>query len=152
MYQHLDTIQSSHAGLSCLRPLLDVFHVHSPDARSVHACLVHPPLGLSLDQLTPLLPDGVMSSGMVRTAMRNVLAALDFLHAEARVIHTDIQPNNILLGIKDESILSGFKESEMETPVPRKVLQDRTIYLSRPLPISYGTPVLRESGGGSYRH
>jgi hypothetical protein len=26
--------------------------------------------------------------GMVRTAMRNVLAALDFLHAEARVIHT----------------------------------------------------------------
>lgn len=83
VYQHLDTIQSSHADLSCLRPLLDVFHVHSPDARSVHACLVHPPLGLSLDQLTPLLPDGVMSSGMVRTAMRNVLAALDFLHAEA---------------------------------------------------------------------
>jgi serine/threonine protein kinase len=58
----------------------------------------------------------------------------------------DIQPNNILLGIKDESILSGFEESEMEAPVPRKVLQDRTIYLSRPLPISYGTPVLCDLG------
>lgn len=58
----------------------------------------------------------------------------------------DIQPNNILLGIKDESILSGFEEWEMETPVPRKVLQDRPIYLSRPLPISYGTPVLCDLG------
>ncbi|KAL5361130.1 kinase-like domain-containing protein [Aspergillus floccosus] len=141
VYKHIDTVQSIHADLSCLRPLLDVFHVYRVQTKcSVHACLVHPSLGLSLDQLTPLLPpDGVMSSGMVRTTMRNVFAALDFLHAEARVIHTDIQPNNILFGIKGDSILSTFEESEMETPVPRKVLHDRTIYLSHPLRISYGT-------------
>ncbi|GES57283.1 kinase-like protein [Aspergillus terreus] len=143
-------LYTTHAGLSCLRPLLDVFHVHSPDARSVHACPAHPPLGLSLDQLTPLLPDGVMSSGMVRTAKRNVLAALDFPHAEARVIHTgsyclhresiaitgsggvDIQPNNILLGIKDESVLSGFEESEIETPVPRRFCKTMHAVLGSP--------------------
>ena len=28
----------------------------------------------------------------------------------------------------------------------RKTLEDRTIYLSRPLPISYGTPVLCDLG------
>ncbi|GLA47758.1 hypothetical protein AnigIFM63604_002567 [Aspergillus niger] len=58
--------------------------------------------------------------------MRNILAALDFLHTEAQVIHT----------------------AEVEAPVPRKSLSDRTIYVSRPLPISFGTPVLCDLGEG----
>ncbi|CAG8938723.1 unnamed protein product [Penicillium salamii] len=146
VYGHLKTIKSSHAGQSCLRPLIEVFQAQSPDGYGTHDCLVHPPLGISLDQLTALLPDGVMTSAMVRTTMRNILAALDFLHTEAGVIHTDLQPNNILLGIKDDSILSQFEQAEFETPIPRKVLKDRTIYLSRPLRISYGTPVLCDLG------
>lgn len=60
----------------------------------------------------------------------------------------DIQPNNILLGIKDISILSCFEEAEVEAPVPRKSLSDRIIYVSRPLPISFGTPVLCDLGEG----
>ncbi|CAG8122773.1 unnamed protein product [Penicillium salamii] len=88
VYNHLKTIKSSHAGQSCLRPLIEVFHAQSPDGHGTHNCLVHPPLGISLNQLTSLLPDGVMSSAMVRTTMRNILAALDFLHTEAGVIHT----------------------------------------------------------------
>ncbi|KAI9043636.1 kinase domain protein [Aspergillus affinis] len=146
IYNHLRTVQSDHAGLSCLRSLTDVFETHSPDGKSLHTCLVHPPLGISLAQLTPLLPEGMMTTGMVRTTIRNVLAALDFLHTEARVIHTDLQTNNILLGIKDDSILSKFEQAELENPIPRKVLEDRTIYLSRPLPISFGTPVLCDLG------
>ncbi|PLB50864.1 kinase-like protein, partial [Aspergillus steynii IBT 23096] len=122
-YNHIKTIQSDHAGQSCLRSLIDTFQARSPNGNGVHTCLVHPPLGISLDQLTKLLPKGVMTSAMVRTTIRNVLAALDFLHTEARVIHT-----------------------EFHSPIPRKVLGDRTIYLSRPLPISLGTPVLCDLG------
>lgn len=40
----------------------------------------------------------------------------------------DLQPNNILLGIKDDSILSKFEEAEFESPVPRKDMGDRFIY------------------------
>jgi serine/threonine-protein kinase SRPK3 len=68
--------------------MLDMFQIRSPDGHGIHTCLIHPPLGISLDQLTPLLPESVMSSSMVRTTIRNVLAALDFLHTEAGVIHT----------------------------------------------------------------
>ncbi|KAF4219278.1 hypothetical protein CNMCM5878_003582 [Aspergillus fumigatiaffinis] len=124
-YQVVGAIQSGHAGQSCLRPLIDIFQTLQSDGHSVHTRLVHPPLGISLDQLAPLLPGGVMSSAMVRTTIRNILAALDFLHTEARVIHPDLQPNNILLGIKDESILSKFETAEFEAPVPRKALEDR---------------------------
>ncbi|PLN86365.1 kinase-like domain-containing protein [Aspergillus taichungensis] len=129
IYNHQKTIQSNHA-----------------DSHRTHTCLVHPPLGISLDQLTPLLPGQVMTSAMVRATMRNVLAALDFLHTEAQVIHTDLQPNNMLLGIKDDSILSKFEQAELDAPVARKTLEDRTIYTSRPLPISLGTPVLCDLG------
>ncbi|PWY91764.1 kinase-like protein [Aspergillus sclerotioniger CBS 115572] len=110
IYKHLKAIQSNHAGQSCLRGLIDIFQAPNPDGHRTHTCLVHPPLGISLDQLLPLLPDKVMSSAMVRTTMRNILAALAFLHTEART------------------------------------LENRTVYLSRPFPISYGTPVLCDLG------
>ncbi|OOF99201.1 hypothetical protein ASPCADRAFT_394484 [Aspergillus carbonarius ITEM 5010] len=146
IYNHLKTIKSSHAGQSCLRGLGDKFQAPNPDGYRNHNCLVHPPLGMSLDQLLPLLPDRIMSCAMVRTTMRNILAALDFLHTEARVIHTDIQPNHILLGIKDHTILSKFEEAEFDAPVPRKTLENRTVHLSRSFPISYGTPILCDLG------
>ncbi|KAL1878371.1 hypothetical protein Plec18167_004443 [Paecilomyces lecythidis] len=50
------------------------------------------------------------------------------------------------MGIKDDSILSKYEQAEFEAPAPRKILKDRTIYLSRPLPMSYGTPVLCDLG------
>ena len=59
---------------------------------------------------------------------------------------TDLQPSNILLGIKDDSILAKFEQAEFEAPVPRKTVGNRIIYLSRPLPISFGTPVLCDLG------
>ncbi|RDH36682.1 protein kinase-like protein [Aspergillus welwitschiae] len=122
IYNHLKSIRSDHAGQSCLRPLIETFQILNPDGHGTYTCLVHLPLGISLDQLTSLLPGKVMSSSMVRTTMRNILAALDFLHTEAQVIHT--------------------------APVPRKSHSDRTIYVSRPLPISFGTPVLCGLGEG----
>ncbi|KAL3465080.1 kinase-like domain-containing protein [Aspergillus heterothallicus] len=125
VYNHLRNLQSDHAGQSCLRPLIEAFQISNPDGHGAHYCLVHPPLGISLSELTPLLPDRVMSSAMVRTTIRKVLAALDFLHTEAEVIHTDLQPSNMLLGIKDHSIFPKFEQAELENPVSRKTLEDR---------------------------
>lgn len=50
------------------------------------------------------------------------------------------------MGIDDESVFSEYEKEELEHPVPRKVVGDRTVYLSRPLPLTFGPPVLCDLG------
>lgn len=50
------------------------------------------------------------------------------------------------MGINDESVLLKLEEKEMEEPIPRKMASDRTIYISRPVPLTFGTPVLCDLG------
>lgn len=60
---------------------------------------------------------------------------------------TDIQENNILLNLKDESVLRRVEEQEMTNPVPRKVLEDRVIYASVVIkPKKWGEPILCDFG------
>src|SRR3954470_4001163 len=46
----------------------------------------------------------------------------------------------------DESVFSDYEKNESEHPVPRKVLDERTIYCSRPLPLTFGPPILCDLG------
>jgi hypothetical protein len=46
-------------------------------------------------------------------------------------LRPDVHPGNLLLGIKDDSPFRKLEENEMSSPVPRKQLDDRTLYLSR---------------------
>ncbi|OAX78096.1 hypothetical protein ACJ72_07601 [Emergomyces africanus] len=50
------------------------------------------------------------------------------------------------MGIDDTSVFTEYENDELEHPVPRKVLTDRTIYLSRPLPFTFGPPILCDLG------
>ena len=55
----------------------------------------------------------------------------------------------------DDSILSHLEEDEMERPITRKVLANRNIYNSRPVPPCMGLPVLSDLGEariGSQNH
>src|SRR5215469_8666532 len=59
---------------------------------------------------------------------------------------SDISPNNVLQKFEDDSIISQIEKGELERPIARKVLSDRTIYSSRPMPLSVGLPVLCDLG------
>lgn len=58
----------------------------------------------------------------------------------------DIQPNNVLAGVEDESVLSILEQSELSSPSPRKLDGDRIIYLSRPMFLTKGEPLLSDLG------
>lgn len=53
-----------------------------------------------------------------------------------------------MLGINDDSVFTDFEEQELLEPSPRKVVGDRSIYLSRELrkPKNLGAPVLCDFG------
>ena len=65
----------------------------------------------------------------------------------------DISPNNIHLGANDAAIAKA-ERAELENPSPRKVLTDRTVYLSYRMPITndllvtsdFGAAVLGQPG------
>ncbi|KAJ5933241.1 hypothetical protein N7516_007730 [Penicillium verrucosum] len=78
----------------------------------------------------------------------HTLLALDYLHTEVGIIHTDIQEKNIMLGIDDISILADFEQAEKSSPSPRKIVGDRVIYSSRKLPETklHGQPILCDFG------
>jgi serine/threonine protein kinase len=101
-----------------------------------------------------LLPERKFPKDLVQRSIQLTLIGLAFMH-ENNVIHTDLSSNNILFGIEDPSIFSQIEEDEMTRPIARKVLDDRHIYFSRPLPVSTGLPVISDLGEarvGSGRH
>lgn len=55
---------------------------------------------------------------------------------------TDIQPKNILLGVLDDSAFARFERDELQDPMPRKKLPSHTVYVSRPMPLTKGAPLL----------
>ncbi|KAE8152754.1 protein kinase [Aspergillus avenaceus] len=148
VYDHLRNVKSSHTGSMFVRRALDGFQISSAENSYSYQCLVHPPLAMSICELRHRTIEKVLPENLLKPTLIHILLALDFLHTEAEIVHTDIQENNIMLSVEDESILVDFEEAEISNPSPRKVVGDRVIYPSRDLgiPKVHGRPVLSDFG------
>ncbi|OJD19586.1 hypothetical protein AJ78_00443 [Emergomyces pasteurianus Ep9510] len=66
--------------------LLGSFKVDEPDDQ--HICLVQQHLGMSLHELKMRARRKIFSKDTLRTAIQQLLTAVDYLHKEAHIIHT----------------------------------------------------------------
>ena len=73
--------------------LLDEFTLRGPQGS--HVCLALELLGPSLYHCLPQI--GGISLANVKLVMQRVLRGLEYLHDKARIIHTDVKPENVLL-------------------------------------------------------
>ncbi|XP_037761339.1 SRSF protein kinase 1 isoform X2 [Chelonia mydas] len=73
-------------------------------ANGFHVCLVFELLGPSLRCLMRSHGAQGLPLPFVKKALQEVLAGLQFLHTNCRIIHTDIKPENILLQVDEESL------------------------------------------------
>ncbi|KAK5696512.1 hypothetical protein LTR97_007815 [Elasticomyces elasticus] len=142
IYKHLSSLPSKHIGGRNVRQLLESFEIAGPDGK--HTCLVHEACGQSLSQLMKLMPGKLFQTNILRQMMRPILNGLQYLHSEAKIVHTDLSPTNVLMGINDPSVFATFEEHEAQAPVPRKAVQNRTIYMSRPMPLTSAFPKISD--------
>ncbi|KAI2008617.1 hypothetical protein LOZ39_005583 [Ophidiomyces ophidiicola] len=153
VYDRFDMIETDHPGKTFLRKLFGSFYVKGKNnARdgagddTSHLCLVHEPLGLSLDQVLDLYPHGKFPLEVLKPSLRQILMAVSFLHEQAMIAHTDLQTTNMLIGVVNPIVFTLFERAEHEQPTPRKVLEDRVIYTTRRLLPSEGLPFLCDFG------
>ncbi|RAK85207.1 kinase-like protein [Aspergillus costaricaensis CBS 115574] len=144
IYKHINSVEAQHPGRNFIRRLLDHFYLQGP--HGCHACLVHEPLGMTADFLVTMAPRNERTLDFMKPAIRQLLVALDFLHSECHIIHTDLQLKNLLLPGPETSHLSRFEEREVANPTPRKKLKDRTIYKSLGFLSPGGLPILADFG------
>ncbi|OAA43706.1 serine threonine protein kinase, CMGC group [Metarhizium rileyi] len=155
IYKRIGAGPKSHPGSSAVRTLIDSFDVAGPNGS--HRCLVHPPLFESVITFLWRNPVRRLPVPILAVVLRELFYALDFLHTECKIIHTDIKADNIMFSIADETVFTDFEQQELEQPSPRKELDGRTIYRSRDLrmPKRMGAPVLCDFGSavlGSIPH
>ncbi|CAK7221889.1 hypothetical protein SCUCBS95973_004654 [Sporothrix curviconia] len=136
---------SRHPGAKNIRQLLDSFQVASP--HGTHMVLVLQVSQMSIRDMDTVFMKGAgFEEEFVKSAVKELLEALDFLHNKVQCVHTDIHPGNLLLGVDDNAVFQQLEEAEFKSPVPRKQLGDRTIYLSRLMRPQVGPLLLSDFG------
>lgn len=134
---------SSHPGSPHVVELLDAFaHL---GAHGLHVCLVFEPMNESmlllgqrqqqgtcnLKEIGASCVEGALPLELVKEVTRQVLLALDFLHKECGIVHSDIKPENIMLEFPESP-----SKNEVIKFLHEYTLQEQKINgnVSRPLP------------------
>ncbi|KAL4879899.1 kinase-like domain-containing protein [Aspergillus karnatakaensis] len=134
IYKRIGAASQRHPGHQYVRSLLDSFDVDGPEDK--HRCLVHPPLWESVLAFLYRNPIRRLPTPVVAVVLHRLFLALDYLHTECKIIHTDIKADNLMFTVADDVV---FREKEVD---------GRTIYTSRELRMSknLGPPVLCDFG------
>lgn len=107
-----------HPGLQCLqRPLRD-FVVNDPRTGR-HHCFLLTPSACHVEKAWQVLGD--LPLALTKEILVSTLKALDFLHAECSLIHTDIKLDNILFGFAGDAHIAKYVEELEKDPERSKI-------------------------------
>ena len=84
--KYLKTCRTGHVGRKLIRELIDEFEVVKDDKK--YRAVIHPPLSTSVQDYRKLLRGGSLPPVLFRSLLKHIFIALDYLHTEAKVIHT----------------------------------------------------------------
>lgn len=106
------TANLDHPGRAHVVILLDSFRHVGPNG--THVCMVFEVLGENLLGLIKRYGYKGIPKVLVQQITKQVLLALDYLHRECGIIHTDLKPENVLIEIGDVELIVRKLEEEEE--------------------------------------
>lgn len=86
VYNHLNKIWTRHIGAKLIRTSKDAFDIGVSD-NDWHQCIVHSPMAMNMMDFRELL-GGRIPKSIFKMSFIHILLALDFLHTEAKLVHT----------------------------------------------------------------
>lgn len=105
--------------------MLDTFSIKTK--HGVHLCIVYDVLREPLDECQAKFSHGVFGSDKLRKLLPSLLKGLDYMHSECHVVHTDLKPDNIMMGLGDDpnAVLDKFAAHQHANPPARKTPDSR---------------------------
>ncbi|KAJ0416500.1 kinase-like domain-containing protein [Aspergillus carlsbadensis] len=116
--EHISKANTQHIGRNFVANMLDSFRVSSPGG--THICMVFDALCEPLWMLKRRFEGNTIPLDVLKPVSKLVLEGLRYLHNECHVIHTDLKSDNILLALRNPSILDSIAQDEKNNPSPRK--------------------------------
>ncbi|KAI4100930.1 MAG: hypothetical protein L6R37_005182 [Teloschistes peruensis] len=128
----MDNVKADRPGRKHLPKLLDNFDHVGPHGK--HICLVFQVMGRSLDVFSAQWKPSRIPSPIRQRVTAQLLRALDFLHRECGIIHTDIKATVIMLDLNDPDAKEDQREACIQSyleqvPIPTGVEHDTFDYV-----------------------
>lgn len=120
LLQRLVAANPDHPGRSHVVSLLDHFRHRGPNG--THVCMVFEVLGENLLGLIKRYQHLGVPAYIVKQIAKQVLLALDYMHRECGVIHTDLKPGNVLICINDVEAVVQAELQSNPSAAPTKLV------------------------------
>ncbi|KAL1895659.1 hypothetical protein Sste5346_005129 [Sporothrix stenoceras] len=104
---------SSHPGRHAVRSVLDHLPPVTSPAGNSHQCLVHAPLWDTARDLLYMNDTRRFTPLLTAMTLLPLLLALDFLHSECRLVHTDIKADNLAKEVANDHYIYTYQAIAM---------------------------------------
>ncbi|PGG98867.1 CMGC/SRPK protein kinase [Polytolypa hystricis UAMH7299] len=116
--KHIAQKNPSHRGHEIIRTCVESFEIAGPEGS--HLCLAYEPMREPLWLLQRRFTDWSLPLPIVKAYVLMLLAGLDYLHSECKVVHTDLKLENILVTFEDQEVIEDFVKVQADLPMQYK--------------------------------
>ena len=128
--EKIATSNPQHPGYGHVRFMIETFKVRARGKE--HLCIAYDVLREPIDTCMSKWKERRFNGAKLRILLKALLQGLDYMHSQCGVVHTDLKPDNIMMGLGEPAVLERFVQREMDTPSARKAPDNhgRIIYQS----------------------